>query len=67
VTTIGLVTIASLVGEGGLGRLIYDGLIRDFRTPLVVGSVLAVALAIVADLALAGVQRLVTPWARRRG
>lgn len=67
VTTIGLVTIASLVGEGGLGRLIYDGLLRDFRTPLVVGSVLAVALAVVADVSLAGVQRLVTPWARRRG
>ena len=41
-----------------------DGLIRDFRTPLVVGSVLSVALAGVADLALLGVQRLVTPWAR---
>jgi osmoprotectant transport system permease protein len=65
VTTIGLVTIASLVGEGGLGRLIYDGLLRDFRTPLVVGSVLAVLLAIVADVGLAAVQRWLTPWARR--
>jgi osmoprotectant transport system permease protein len=65
VTTIGLVTITAVIGQGGLGQLILDGLIRNFRTPLVVGSVLSVALAVVADVALAGVQRLLTPWARR--
>jgi osmoprotectant transport system permease protein len=64
VTTIGLITITALIGEGGLGQLLYDGLQRDFRTPLVVGSVLSVALAVVADLALALVQRLLTPWRR---
>jgi osmoprotectant transport system permease protein len=62
VTTIGLITITALIGEGGLGQLLYDGLQRDFRTPLVVGSVLSVALAVVADLSLALVQRLLTPW-----
>jgi osmoprotectant transport system permease protein len=66
VTTIGLVTVTALIGEGGLGSLIYDGLLRDFKTPLVVGTVLSVALAVVADLSLAGVQRLITPWARTR-
>jgi len=66
VTTIGLVTVTALIGEGGLGSLIYDGLIRDFRTPLVVGSVLSVALAMLADLSLAGIQRAITPWARAR-
>ena len=66
VTTIGLVTVTALIGEGGLGSLILDGLIRDFKTPLVIGTVLSVALAIVADLSLAGVQRVVTPWARGR-
>jgi osmoprotectant transport system permease protein len=66
VTTIGLVTITALIGEGGLGSLILDGLIRDFKTPLVVGTVLSIALAIVADLSLAGLQRLVTPWAQGR-
>lgn len=64
VTTIGLVTVTALIGEGGLGSLIYDGLLRDFKTPLVVGTVLSVLLAVLADLGLAGVQRLVTPWAR---
>lgn len=66
VSTIGLVTVTALIGEGGLGSLIYDGLLRDFKTPLVVGMLLSVMLAVVADLSLAGVQRLVTPWARGR-
>jgi osmoprotectant transport system permease protein len=66
VTTIGLVTVTALIGEGGLGSLIYDGLLRDFKTPLVVGTVLSVALAFVADLGLAGTQRLITPWSRGR-
>src|ERR1700682_887574 len=66
VTTIGLVTVTALIGEGGLGSLIYDGLLRDFKTPLVVGTVLSVALAVIADLGLAGAQRLITPWARSR-
>ena len=66
VTTIGLVTVTALIGEGGLGSLIYDGLLRDFKTPLVVGTVLCVALAVLSDLGLAGLQRVVTPWARSR-
>jgi osmoprotectant transport system permease protein len=66
VTTIGLVTVTALIGEGGLGSLIYDGLLRDFKTPLVVGTVLSVALAFAADLSLSGAQRLITPWSRTR-
>jgi osmoprotectant transport system permease protein len=66
VTTIGLVTVTALIGEGGLGSLIYEGLLRDFHTPLVVGTVLSVALAVVSDLSLAALQRLLTPWATTR-
>jgi osmoprotectant transport system permease protein len=66
VTTIGLVTVTALIGEGGLGSLILDGLIRDFKTPLVVGTLLSVTLAIVADVSLSSLQRLVTPWSRGR-
>lgn len=66
VTTVGLVTITALIGQGGLGQLILDGLRRDFRTTLVVGTTLAVGLAVVIDVALAGCQRVLTPWAGRR-
>lgn len=66
VTTIGLVTITSLIGERSLGLLILDGLYRDFRTPLVVGTLLIVALSAIADLGFHGVERALTPWARRR-
>jgi osmoprotectant transport system permease protein len=66
VTTIGLVTITALIGEGGLGSLIYQGLQQFFWTPLVVGTLLSVALAVTCDLGLVGLQRVVTPWARGR-
>jgi osmoprotectant transport system permease protein len=64
VTTIGLVTIGALIGVGGLGQLILRGLIENFHTPLVVATVLSILLALVADLGLAGAQRLFVPWAR---
>jgi osmoprotectant transport system permease protein len=64
VTTIGLVTITALIGQGGLGAFMLDGLDRAFRTPLTVGIVLSLALAVVADLLLVLAQRLSTPWAR---
>jgi osmoprotectant transport system permease protein len=64
VTTIGLVTITALIGLGGLGQLILRGFIENFRTPLVVATVLSIALALIADLALAGAQRLAVPWIR---
>lgn len=66
VTTIGLVTVTALIGQGGLGQLILEGLTRDFRTPLVVGTVLSIALAVVADVSLVGLERLITPWAQGR-
>ena len=64
VSTIGLVTITAVIGLGGLGELILEGLVDGFRTPLLVASVLSVALALVADVALGGAQRLATPWSR---
>jgi osmoprotectant transport system permease protein len=66
VTTIGLVPITALIGQGGLGQLMLDGFQRDFRTPLTVGIVLSIALAVVADVLLLGVQKLATPWTWRR-
>jgi len=67
VTIIGLVTIGALVGSGGYGTFINDGLSRNFSTPIIVGGVLSIAMAVVFDLAFALLQRLVTPWARAGG
>ncbi len=66
VTTIGLVTITALIGVGGLGQLILDGLTNSFRTKTVVGAALSVMLAIVADATLLGFQTVITPWVRKR-
>jgi osmoprotectant transport system permease protein len=65
VTVVGLVTITSLVGAGGYGVFILDGLRRDFSTPIVLGTVLSLLLALFLDLALVLVERALTPWARR--
>lgn len=65
VTIIGLVTVTALIGQGGYGFFILDGLRRNFRTPLILGSALSVAMAVSIDLALLGAERLLTPWRRR--
>lgn len=67
VSSIALITVAALIGRGGFGQFILDGLNTFFWTPLLVGVVLSVALAFAADLLLLGVQRLVTPWAKASG
>jgi osmoprotectant transport system permease protein len=65
VTTIGLVTVSALIGMDNLGTFITDGLARFFMTPVLLGAVLSIALAVVADLVLLSVQRLIAPWSRR--
>ncbi|MEA2640319.1 MAG: osmoprotectant transport system permease protein [Chloroflexota bacterium] len=64
ITTIGLVTVTALIGQGGLGFFILDGIQRLFSTPLIVGATLSVALAVAADGVLVLLQRWLTPWAR---
>ena len=63
VTTIGLVTVTALIGKGGMGYFILLGLRLTFPTAIVLGAVMSVLLAIVADLLLLRAQRLLVPWA----
>ena len=65
ITTVGLVTVTALIGQGGLGFFILDGIQRFFSTPLIVGALLSVLLAVALDWLLVGLERMVTPWARR--
>ena len=67
VTTIGLVTVTALIGQGGVGFFILRGLNRFFSTEIVLGTVLSVILAVALDLTLLGVERLLTPWSKRQG
>ena len=66
ITTIGLVTVTALIGEGGLGYFILLGMQELFSTPLLVGAVGSILFAIAADSALVLLQRALTPWARVR-
>jgi osmoprotectant transport system permease protein len=65
VTTIGLVTVTAILGLGGFGHFILDGLRTFFTTETLLGAVLSVVLAIAADALLLLLQRLLTPWTRR--
>ncbi|MDH2427693.1 ABC transporter permease subunit [Sphaerisporangium sp. TRM90804] len=66
VSSISLVSVGALIGRGGLGYLFIDGWQRQFSTPILVGIVLVVVLAVLADGLLVLAQRLLTPWARAR-
>jgi osmoprotectant transport system permease protein len=67
VTTVGLVTVTILIGKGGLGHVFFQlGFRRLDSTPMLVGSVLAIALALAAEAVLVWVERRATPWAGRR-
>ncbi|GLW24563.1 MULTISPECIES: ABC transporter permease [Microbispora] len=66
VSSISLVSVGALIGQGGLGNLFIDGWQRQFYTPIVVGIALIVLLAVLADGLLVLAQRLLTPWSRAR-
>jgi osmoprotectant transport system permease protein len=66
VTVISLATIAVFIVNEGLGKPIFDAIgTGGFKTELIAGGGLAIALALVADGVLVLAQRLLTPWARR--
>jgi osmoprotectant transport system permease protein len=67
VTTMGLVTIASLIGSGGLGYLIVNrGINARFPTATLTGVALVVILSAILDGLLFLLQRRLTPWATAR-
>ncbi|KWV34111.1 ABC transporter permease [Micromonospora rifamycinica] len=67
VSTVALVTVGVVIGRGGLGQLIFAGFQNNFyKAQIMTGTVLCVLLALVLDLILAGVGRLLTPWLRSR-
>lgn len=66
VSTVALVTVGVVVGNGGLGQLLFSGFNNNlYRAAIFTATALCVLLALVADLLLLGLERLLTPWARR--
>lgn len=66
VSTVALTTVGVVVGNGGLGQIIFEGFNDNFyRAEIATGSLLVVALALVADGLLAGLTRILAPWNRR--
>jgi osmoprotectant transport system permease protein len=67
VSTIGLVTVTSIMGDsfGGLGFFILEGYRRYFPTELYMGALASIALALTVDFLLERLQRSLTPWAGR--
>lgn len=66
VSSISLASLGQLIGVSSLGYLFIDGLQRDFPTEIYVGLVLSIVLALVCDLILVAVRRVLTPWQPRR-
>lgn len=64
VSTVALTTVGALVSYGGLGNLIEDGVQTNFRAELFTAAVLCVVLAVLLDIVIVLLERLLTPWTR---
>jgi osmoprotectant transport system permease protein len=66
VQVVATATLAAYVGGGGLGRFIADGFGQADPAMTTAGGVLVAALALTVEIALAALQRRLTPGPRRR-
>lgn len=64
VSTVSLLSVAALIGQGGLGYLFTNGYQRDFPTEIVIGIVFTLLVALVFDLVLTTLGRILLPWAK---
>jgi len=60
VTAIGIATIATLIGAGGLGQLIYQGIGMMNYEMIFAGAICSAALALLADFLLGLVEKKLT-------
>ncbi|WP_114561565.1 ABC transporter permease [Desertihabitans aurantiacus] len=65
VSNIALVSVGAVIGSGALGQLFDLGLRQAFYTPIIVGIVLIVALALLFDGVILLLQRVLLPWYRK--
>ncbi len=68
VSTVGLVTIGSLVGHGGFGSVILGGFVNNFyHAQILAGTIAVVILALALEGVLILLERALTPWLRVEG
>ena len=64
VSNVSIVSVASLIGISQLGYFLTDGYARSFPTEVWVGIVACLVLALVFDLVIQVISRMLTPWTR---
>ncbi|HAT1151405.1 ABC transporter permease [Corynebacterium striatum] len=64
-STISLISVGALVGVHSLGTLFTEGFQRNFPTQIIAGFVGTVLLAVLFDLLLVLIGRVLLPWARK--
>ncbi len=64
VSNVSLVAVAATIGVPELGQLFTTGFQLSYFTPIIIGIVLCVALALVFDTVIVTTTRLLTPWRR---
>jgi osmoprotectant transport system permease protein len=67
VSNVSLVSVASLLGVAQLGTLFTDGSQQNSLTPILLGLIMIVVLALLFDGVILAVMRLLTPWQRAAG
>ncbi|MET4782326.1 ABC transporter permease [Glaciihabitans sp. UYNi722] len=66
VSTIALVSVGAIIGSANLGYLFTNGKQRSFLEEIVIGIIASLIIALVFDLILVALGRILMPWTRRR-
>jgi osmoprotectant transport system permease protein len=64
VSTVALVTVGVVVGFGGLGQLMFRGFRSNYHAEIMTATILCLVIALVADVAIVLLARVLMPWSR---
>jgi osmoprotectant transport system permease protein len=64
VSNVSLVSVSALIGVPELGQLFTNGFQLSYQTPILLGIILSVVLALAFDTAIQLLSRMLTPWRR---
>ncbi|WP_341953575.1 ABC transporter permease subunit [Salinibacterium sp. TMP30] len=66
-STIALVSVGAIIGSANLGYLFTNGKQRDFLEEIIIGIAASLVIALVFDVVLVLLGRVLMPWKQRRG